>query len=68
MRVSWILTMRLSDAGFRQRQTKQFIQIIQFPLWLTEDATRDRSNRWLGGDLNVVDTARRRRNRSAIFA
>jgi len=40
--------MRLSDAGLRQRQTKALYFNHQPPPWLTEDATRDRSNRLLG--------------------
>ena len=46
-RSSWNLTMRLSDAGLRQRQTKAVYLNHRFPPWLTEDATRDRSNRLL---------------------
>jgi hypothetical protein len=42
------LTMRLSDAGLRQRQTKALYPNHRLPPWLTEDATRDRSNRLLG--------------------
>src|SRR5579863_476812 len=40
--------MRLSDAGLHQRRTKALYSNHRFPPWLTEDATRDRSNRWLG--------------------
>jgi hypothetical protein len=39
--------MRLSDAGFRRLQTKLIYPDHQPPPWLTEDATRDRSNRFL---------------------
>ena len=42
------LTMRLSDAGLHQRQTKALYPNHRLPPWLTEDATRDRSNRLLG--------------------
>jgi hypothetical protein len=42
------LTMRLSDAGLRQRQTKAVYFNHRSPPWLTEDDTRDRSNRLLG--------------------
>ena len=42
------ITMRLSDAGLRQRQTKLIYPNHRSPPWLTEDATRDRSNRLLG--------------------
>jgi hypothetical protein len=42
------LTMRLSDAGLRQRQTKAFYPNHRLPPWLTEDARCDRSNRLLG--------------------
>jgi hypothetical protein len=41
------LTMRLSDAGLRRRPTKLIYPNHQLPPWLTEDATRDRSNRLL---------------------
>jgi hypothetical protein len=43
------LTMRLSDAGLRQGQTEALYPNHRLPPWLTEDATRDRSNRLLGG-------------------
>jgi hypothetical protein len=39
--------MRLSDAGWRCRQTKLLFPNHRSPPWLTEDATRDRSNRLL---------------------
>ena len=39
--------MRLSDAGLRRRQTKLIYPDHRSPPWLTEDATRDRSNRLL---------------------
>src|SRR6202035_1526713 len=39
--------MRLSDAGLRCRQTKVLYPDHRLPPWLTEDATRDRSNRLL---------------------
>jgi hypothetical protein len=45
------LTMRLSDAGLHQRRTKALYPNHRLPPWLTEDATRDRSNRLLGADL-----------------
>src|SRR6202034_4315718 len=44
------LTMRLSDAGLRCRQTKLIYPNHRLPPWLTEDATRDRSNRLLDAD------------------
>lgn len=47
---SWRQTMRLSEAGLRQRQTKALYPNHQSPPWLTEDAPRDHSNRLL--DLN----------------
>jgi hypothetical protein len=40
--------MRLSDAGLRQRQKIAVYPNHRSPPWLTEDATRDRSNRLLG--------------------
>jgi hypothetical protein len=40
--------MRLSDAGLRQRQTKALYLNHRPPPWLTEDDSRDRSNRLLG--------------------
>jgi len=40
--------MKLSDAGLNQRQTKALYLNHRLPRWLTEDATRDRSNRLLG--------------------
>jgi len=39
--------MRLSDAGFRQGQSKLIYPDHRSPPWLTEDAPRDRSNRLL---------------------
>jgi hypothetical protein len=39
--------MRLSDAGLRRRQMKAVYPDHRLPPWLTEDATRDRSNRLL---------------------
>jgi hypothetical protein len=46
------LTMRLSDAGLQQRQTKALYSNHRLPPWFTEDATRDRSNRLLGQSTN----------------
>jgi hypothetical protein len=40
--------MKLNDARAR-RQTKLLYPNHRSPPWLTEDATRDRSNRLLGG-------------------
>ena len=48
---SWQLTMRLSDAGLRQRRTKALYPNHRLPPWPIEDATRDRSNRLLGPNL-----------------
>jgi hypothetical protein len=43
--------MRLSDAGLRRHQPKA-LYVNHRPLpWLTEDASRDRSNRLLGNKL-----------------
>ena len=42
------LTMRLSDAGLRQRRTKAVYPDHRLPPRLSEDAARDRSNRLLG--------------------
>jgi hypothetical protein len=39
------LTMRLSDAGLRRRQTELIYADHRLPPWLNEDAARDRSNR-----------------------
>jgi hypothetical protein len=39
--------MRLSEAGLHQHQTKAFYPNHRLPPWLTEDDTRDRSNRLL---------------------
>src|ERR1700735_4052716 len=39
--------MRLSEAWLRCRQTKLVYPNHRLPPWLTGDATRDRSNRWL---------------------
>jgi hypothetical protein len=43
--------MRLSDAGLRRCKTKQIYPNHRPPPWLTEDATRDRSNRLLDSAL-----------------
>jgi hypothetical protein len=40
-----------------QRQAKAVYPNHLHPPWLDEDATRDRSNRLLGGDLNILDMA-----------
>jgi hypothetical protein len=40
--------MRLSDAGLRRRPTELIYRNHRPPPWLTEDASRDRSNRLLG--------------------
>src|ERR1700733_9105523 len=45
------LTIRLSDAGLHQRQTKTLYPNHHPPPWLTEGAPRDRSNRLLGDEL-----------------
>jgi hypothetical protein len=42
------ITLRLSDAGMRCRQAKALYPNHRPPPWLTEDVTRDRSNRLLG--------------------
>jgi hypothetical protein len=47
------LTMRLSDAGLRQRRTKALYPNHRLPPRLNEDATRDRSNRLLDGESTV---------------
>jgi hypothetical protein len=51
------LTMRLSDAGLRRRQTELFYPNHRSPPWLTEDATGDRSNRLLGvlGTIGICE-------------
>jgi hypothetical protein len=43
--------MRVSDAGLRQRESKLLYPDHRLPPWPTEDAIRDRSNRWLGPPL-----------------
>jgi hypothetical protein len=50
--------MRLSDAGMRCRKTEPIYPDHRFPPWLTEDATGDRSNRWLGA-VWTLDSASR---------
>ena len=55
------LTMRLSDAGLRQRRTKALYPNHRPSPWLIEDAPRDRSNRLLDDlrnpiDLHIVNT------------
>jgi len=45
--------MRLSDAGLRRRQTKMLYPNHRLPPWITEDATRDRSNRLLDAAVEV---------------
>ena len=47
--ISGLLTMRLSDAGLRQRPTELIYPKHRPPPWLSEDATRDRSSRLLDG-------------------
>jgi hypothetical protein len=41
------LTMRLSGAGLRRRQTKLIYPNHRLPPWLPKTRPRDRSNRWL---------------------
>ena len=48
--------MRLSDAGLRQRQTKALDLNHRPLLWLTEGATRDRSNRLLDACAEICST------------
>jgi len=60
---SWHLTMRLSDAGLRQRQTKALYLNHRLPPWLTEDAPRDRSNRLLDGSADSDRCANLKRSR-----
>ena len=60
--------MRLSDAGLRRQQTKLIYPDHRPTPWLTEDATRDRSNRLLGvanrsGLINIRHRRYRRRVR-----
>jgi hypothetical protein len=45
--------MRLSDAGLRRHEAKLIYPNHRPPPWLTEDATRDRSNRLLDGYADV---------------
>ena len=43
--LSWRITIRLRDAGLRQRQTKMLYPDHRLPPWLNDAAaTRDRSN------------------------
>jgi hypothetical protein len=51
--------MRLSDAGMRCRKAKAVYLNHRLPPWLTEDATRDRSNRLLGLRLGMPTQRRR---------
>src|ERR1700722_9280834 len=44
----WCLRMRLTGAGLHQRRTKALYPYHRLTPSLTEDATRDRSNRLLG--------------------
>src|SRR5579862_3788630 len=47
--------MRLSDAGLGRHRTKLFYPDHHpLPPWLTEEAIRDRSNRLLGSDHNIL--------------
>ena len=61
------LTMRLSDAGLRRRQTKALLSRSSTPSSAHRRRARDRRNRLLGGDLYILDMARRRGNRSAVL-
>src|ERR1700722_16988458 len=45
----WCLTMRLSAAAMRFRQTKVIYPDHRLPAWSTEDTPSDRSNRLLDG-------------------
>jgi hypothetical protein len=49
------LTMRLSDAGLRRRETKALYLDHRPPPWLTEDAPRDRSNRVLDDRATLIE-------------
>jgi hypothetical protein len=55
--------MRLSDAGLRRRQTKLLYLDHRPPPWLTEDATRDRSNRLLDSSADGDRCATLKRSR-----
>ena len=52
--------MRLSDAGLRRHPTKLIYPNHRLPPGLTEDATRDRSNRLLdvAADLDISNAVR----------
>src|SRR5258708_18442681 len=68
-RRDWIrkLTMRLSGARFRKRPTKLIYPDHRLPPWLTEDTTRDRSNRLLD-DFAMGSSITRRACRRGIPA
>jgi hypothetical protein len=48
--------MRLSDAGLRRHPSELIYPNHRPPPWLTEDATRDRSNRLLGEATENIKT------------
>jgi hypothetical protein len=54
--------MRLSDAGLRRRPTKLIYLNDRPPPWLTEDVTRDRSNRL----LDLIQDRRPKKYRSIV--
>jgi hypothetical protein len=56
---SWHLTMRLSDAGLRCRQSKLLYPDHRSPPWPIVDAPRDRSNRLLDDTQRSRDRAHR---------
>src|SRR5580658_22110 len=62
------LTMRLSDAEVRHRQTEPLNPNHRSPPWFTEDAPRDRSNRLLGFTKNLNHCADRDKLGSLLYA
>ena len=59
--------MRLSDAGLRRRPTKLIYPDHRLPPGLTEDVTRDRSNRLLEADRSDHACFRFRNNGNQLW-
>ena len=71
MVLSCRLTMRLSDAGLRRRQTKPIYPDHRPSPWLTVEAPRDRSNRLLACSVRICADLNKpilNKQRAGVFA
>src|SRR6202522_2328377 len=66
--ITWILTMRLSDARLRCRQTKLIYPNHRPPPWPNEAAPRDRTNRLLDDALRRTQAIKGTATMSLIWS